>query len=122
MIPPLPVITCVTLALPCVSVPVLSVNKICMPPAASMPAARFTNTLSFAIFVRFDESTTAIIMGNPSGTATTTTAIASVSACVRRANRVTGLAKSAFASAKFMPLSIKNALIRSAIATRTAAA
>ena len=75
-----------TLIFPQVSVPVLSVNNIFMLPAASMPTGFLTSTLSFTIRLMFEESTTAIIIGKPSGTAMTTTVSPSVKAFIRDEN------------------------------------
>ena len=56
-----------TLKIPSVKVPVLSVNSMFILPAASMPVGFFTRTLSETIFLMFDERTTEIIKGSPSG-------------------------------------------------------
>ena len=106
---------------PFVSVPVLSVKRIFTPPDASMPTGFLTMTLSFNILSIFEERTTAIIIGSPSGTATTTMAIASVRACMSRGTQTFQFRISAKASEKFIPLSMKKLLKRSATAMRTAA-
>ena len=54
-----------------VRVPVLSVNKIFRLPAVSIPTSLRTKTLLFNIFFILDERTSVIIIGSPSGTATT---------------------------------------------------
>ena len=46
-----------------------------------MPTSRRTSTLPLSIRRIFDDRTTVIIIGRPSGTATTTTVTASVTAC-----------------------------------------
>ena len=106
---------------PLVNVPVLSVNKIFSPPEASIPTGFRTMTRSFSIRSIFEDSTTAIIIGSPSGTATTTMAIASVRACISRGRQMVQVRISAQARIKFMPLSIKKLLNRSATAISTAA-
>ena len=62
-----------TLILPSVIVPVLSVNRIFMLPAASIPTGLRTSTLSFIILFILEDRITAIIIGSPSGTAITIT-------------------------------------------------
>ena len=69
-----------TESLPSVSVPVLSVKRMFILPAASIPAGFRTSTLSRIIFLMFEERTTAIIIGSPSGTATTITVSPSINA------------------------------------------
>ena len=63
----------ITSSLPFVRVPVLSVNKIFKFPAVSIPTNLRTKTLFFNIFFILDDNTKVIIIGNPSGTATTIT-------------------------------------------------
>ena len=106
---------------PFVRVPVLSVNKIFSPPDASMPTGLRTITLSFSIRSILEESTTAIIMGSPSGTATTTMAMASVSACISRGTHTVQVQTSAHARERLMPLSMRKLLNKSATAMSTAA-
>ena len=91
------------------------------PPDASIPTGFLTITLSFSILSIFEDSTTAIIIGSPSGTATTTMAMAKVSACIRRGKQTFQVQISAHARAKFMALSMRKLLKRSATAMRTAA-
>ena len=69
-----------TVIFPSVSVPVLSVKSMFILPAASIPTGFLTSTLSFTILFIFDDRTTAIIIGNPSGTATTITVNPSIKA------------------------------------------
>ena len=65
---------------PLVRVPVLSVNKMLRLPAVSIPTNFLTRTLFFNIFFIFEDRTRVIIMGRPSGTATTIIVTLSVKA------------------------------------------
>jgi hypothetical protein len=65
---------------PTVIVPVLSVKSKLRDPAVSIPTSFLTITLLRIIRFIFADKTTVIIIGKPSGTATTTTVIISVSA------------------------------------------
>ena len=78
---------------PAVRVPVLSVKRMFMLPAVSMPTSLRTMTLSRFIRSILADSTTAIIMGSPSGTATTTMAMASNAAWNRRDRTKAGSCK-----------------------------
>ena len=71
----------VTSNFPFVKVPVLSVNRIFKLPAVSIPTNFLTNTLFFNILFILDDNTKVIIIGNPSGTATTMIVTDKVSAC-----------------------------------------
>ena len=68
---------------PFVIVPVLSENNIFKLPAVSIPTSFLTSILSFNNFLMFNDSTIAIIIGNPSGTATTIMIIASIIAVIK---------------------------------------
>ena len=68
---------------PVVNVPVLSVKRIFIEPAVSIPTSFLTRTPSRSIFRIFADKTTVIIIGSPSGAATTTTVIIKVSAWIK---------------------------------------
>ena len=70
----------VTSNLPFVRVPVLSVNNIFILPAVSIPIIFLTITLFFNILFILDDNTNVIIIGKPSGTATTIIVTESVKA------------------------------------------
>ena len=111
-----------TLSFPSVSVPVLSVNRIFILPADSMPTGLRTRTLSFTIFLMLEDSTTAIIIGSPSGTATTTTVSPKVKAS-RKVVKTKRMSDSFIRITSFrMPLSRTIALKRYTSPTRMAAA
>lgn len=106
---------------PSVSVPVLSQKRIPRFPLVSIPTIRRTSTFFFIMRFMFEERTTVIIIGSPSGTATTRTDIASVSAerhspAVKRASE-----RRASMTESDIPESMKNELKRYAPATRKAA-
>ena len=61
----------ITFNFPSVIVPVLSVNKILMLPAVSIPMSLRTRILLLSILFILDDKTKVIIIGSPSGTATT---------------------------------------------------
>ena len=61
----------ITSKLPFVRVPVLSVKRIFKLPAVSIPVSFLTKTLFLSILFIFDDNTKVIIIGKPSGTATT---------------------------------------------------
>ena len=63
--------TSITSSFPLVKVPVLSVSKILILPDVSIPTSFLTKTLFFYIRFILLDSTKVIIMGSPSGTATT---------------------------------------------------
>ena len=66
-----PVITSMTSRRPLVRVPVLSVNNMFKEPVVSIPTNFLTNTLLFSIRFILLDNTKVIIIGSPSGTATT---------------------------------------------------
>ena len=80
---PAPVRKALTESRPWVRVPVLSVNRIFRLPAVSMPSSLRTSTLTLSSFFMLIASTMAIIIGKPSGTATTTTMIAKIAAVTK---------------------------------------
>ena len=118
---PSPVTAQKTDGLPCVSVPVLSVNSKLRLPAVSMPKRRRTSTWSRSIRRMLADSTTVIIMGSPSGTATTTTVMASVAACSSEAMSVSGFVMSGRMLCRLPPVSIQKVCKRSASPTSPAA-
>ncbi len=69
-----------TLNFPSVNVPVLSENRIFKLPAVSIPNNFRTNTLACNNLRIFKDNTIAIIIGKPSGTATTIMIIANIKA------------------------------------------
>ncbi len=71
-------------------VPVLSVNNMFRLPEVSIPTGLRTSTWSLSMRRMLRESTTVIIIGSPSGTATTTTVIARVIACSTWPNTTEG--------------------------------
>ncbi len=79
-----------TFSRPRVRVPVLSANSMFRLPDVSIPTSFRTRTLSLSILRMFEESTTVIIIGSPSGTATTTTVIARVAAWSRCSKNTEG--------------------------------
>ena len=81
-----PVIISVTSNFPLVSVPVLSVNKTLILPAVSMPTNFLTKTLFFNIFFMLLDKTKVIIIGKPSGTATTIIVTLNVKAYIKWSN------------------------------------
>ena len=68
----------------------LSANSMFQPFDVSIPTSFRTRTLSLSILRMFEESTTVIIIGSPSGTATTTTVIARVAAWSRCSKNTEG--------------------------------
>ena len=78
---PLKSIIFITFKLPFVIVPVLSVKRVFIFPAVSIPVSFLTSTLLFNILFILDERTSVIIIGSPSGTATTIIVTLRVSAC-----------------------------------------
>ena len=119
---PSAVMTRVTVKSPHVSVPVLSQKSMFRLPAVSMPTSFFTSTRSRSIRFIFEDSTTVIIIGSPSGTATTMTEIASVSAPSTSAKTYAGSESRASVSVMSIPASMKNERNRYATATSAAAA
>ncbi len=79
--------------MPLVSVPVLSEKSIFKLPEVSIPTNFRTSTLSFSIRFILEDSTTVIIIGSPSGTATTITVMARVRACKRAETIKDGVCK-----------------------------
>ncbi|MPM09695.1 hypothetical protein SDC9_56017 [bioreactor metagenome] len=95
-----------TCIFPTVKVPVLSVNNMFKLPAVSIPTSFLTSTLSLIIRFMFDESTTVIITGKPSGTATTMMVTARVSALITSCASVYGFDMYMIISAMLKWLSI----------------
>ena len=77
---PLPSKKPTTSRLPLVIVPVLSEKSIFKEPAVSIPVNFLTKTLFFNILFILEDKTKVIIIGRPSGTATTIIVTAKVSA------------------------------------------
>ena len=76
----------ITFNFPSVIVPVLSVNKILMLPAVSIPMSLRTRILLLSILFILDDKTKVIIIGSPSGTATTIMVTLKVKALRIKAN------------------------------------
>ena len=96
-----------TMSFPVVSVPVLSVKRMSMLPAVSIPTSRLTRTPERSIRFMFEESTTVIIIGSPSGTATTTMDIAIVKAVMNSGREYRMSRSLARAAVGFIPASIR---------------
>ena len=107
---------------PFVRVPVLSVKRIFILPAASIPTGLRTSTISRTILLIFEDRTTAIIIGKPSGTAIIITVRARVSEWSISENKNDG--SYIFDSITSFEKSLCRTIVekRSASATRIAAA
>ena len=109
-----------TVKAPVVSVPVLSVKSMSMLPAVSIPTRRRTRTPFFIIRFMLKERTTVIIMGSPSGTATTRMEMARVRApTASRMTKRVSVSRSR-ATAGFCPASNQKASARWIRATTAA--
>ena len=118
---PLPSTAQPTDSTPSVSVPVLSVNRMFMLPAASIPTGLRTSTWSRTILRMLEDSTTAIIMGSPSGTATTSTVSPSVAAWKQVFQTQRQSDSRARMTARSNPVSNRKAFSRKISATSAAA-